>query len=71
MLASNELRRLMAQERIPARREVEQARLAELARRGEGRRRLRPSLRRSVGRSMISIGRRLAAEGAPAPVRSR
>jgi hypothetical protein len=66
VFASAELRRRMVRERIASARDAQRARLAE-----EARRRYRPSLRRTVGRSMIEIGRRLAAEGYPAPVRSR
>ena len=66
MFASAELRRRIVSERIAYARDVQRARLAE-----EARRRYRPSLRRTVGRSMIEIGRRLAAEGHPTPVRSR
>jgi hypothetical protein len=67
MHAGPELRLRLANERIArANRQAARARLAEQARQ-----RPRPSLRWSVGRSMISIGRRLAAEPAPRPVRSR
>jgi hypothetical protein len=62
-----DLRLRMANERIArGHRDAAQTRLAE-----EARRRHRPSLRRSVGRSMIAIGRRLAAEHSLTPVRSR
>jgi hypothetical protein len=64
---SPELRLRMVNERIArGHRFAARARLAE-----EARRRHRPSLRRSVGRSMISIGRRLVAEQSLTPVRSR
>jgi len=67
MQAGPDLRLRLVNERIArARQESARARLAEQARQ-----RPRPSLRRSVGRSMISIGRRLAAEPFPRPVRSR
>jgi len=58
MQAGPELRLRLVNERLArARRHAARARLAE-----EARKRPRPSLRQSVGRSMISIGRRLAAE---------
>ena len=62
-----ELRLRMVNERTArAHRHAADSRLAE-----EARRRHRPSLRRTVGRSMISIGRRLVAEPSLTPVRSR
>ena len=73
MFSAPELRLRLANERIA--RDQRAARADRLAARfrlaEEARRRSRPSLRRSVGRSMISIGRRLAAEQPARPVRSR
>jgi hypothetical protein len=67
MSGSPELRLRMANERIARRhREAARARLAE-----EARKRPRNSLRRIVGRSMIELGRRVAAEPTLTPVRSR
>jgi len=67
MQSSADLRLRMVNERIArSHRFAAQARQAEQARR-----RHRPSLRRTVGRSMIELGRRLAAEQALTPVRSR
>jgi hypothetical protein len=65
--AGAELRLRMANERIArGHRDAARARQAEQARR-----RHRISLRQSVGRSMIELGRRLAAEQSLNPVRSR
>jgi len=67
MQSNADLRLRMVNERIArSHRYAARARLAE-----EARRRHRPSLRRTVGRSMIELGRRLAAEQSLTPVRSR
>jgi hypothetical protein len=67
MQSSADLRLRMANERIArAHRFAERARQADQARR-----RHRPSLRRTVGRSMIELGRRLAAEQSLTPDRTR
>jgi hypothetical protein len=62
-----DLRLRLANDRIA--REHRHAADTRLAR--TARQRLRPSLRRTVGRSMIELGRRLAAEQPLTPVRSR
>ena len=72
MHPSAELRLRMARERIARdHREAAEARLAQRANRLAAKRRHRMSLRQSVGRSMIELGRRLAAEPSITPVRSR
>jgi hypothetical protein len=67
MHPSADLRLRLANERIA--REQRHAADSRLAR--TARQRQRPSLRQAVGRSMIEIGRRLAAEQSLNPVRSR
>ena len=71
MHPSADLRLRMANERIARdHREAAEARLARRAHRLGAKRRHRMSLRRSVGRSMIELGRRIAAEPLT-PVRFR
>jgi hypothetical protein len=72
MYRSADLRLRLANERIARdHREAAEARLAARAQRLAAKRRHRLSLRRSVGHSMIELGRRIAAERPLNPVRSR
>ena len=67
MHANAEFRLRIANERIArAHRDADRARLAQ-----EARRRHRSWLRSRTGRALIAAGRRLAAEQAPIPARSR